>query len=65
MGSKYYTHFIAAPAGLRACGEWSGVVELTRPLRQKAETRELSLVLAHDLDLELDDIRILDWSPLH
>jgi len=65
MVSKYFTHFVAAIDEARDGGEWSGVVELTQPLRHETERRELSLVLANNLDMELDDIRILDWSRLH
>ena len=65
MGSRYYAHFIADSPQLAQAGEWSGVVELTRPLRQRAEERELSQVLAGSMDLKEDEIRILDWSWLH
>ena len=40
-------------------------MELTRPLRQRAEEYELSEVLAGSMELEAEEIRILDWSPLH
>jgi hypothetical protein len=46
-------------------GEWSGIVELTRPLRRRAEERELSQVLAGSMDLDAEEIRILDWAYLH
>ena len=65
MSSKYFAHFIAPPAPAGESGEWSGVIELTRPLQRARETRELALVLANSLDVELEDIRILEWSPLH
>jgi len=65
MGSKYYAHFIADSHQLAQAGEWSGVVELTRPLRQRAEEHELTQVLAGSMDLEAEAICILDWSALH
>ena len=65
MGNKYYAHFIAEPEDAAAHAEWTGVVELTRPLRCQAEVRELSLVLACSMDVELEEIRIIDWSLLH
>jgi hypothetical protein len=65
MGNKYYAHFIADSYSVAQAGEWSGVVELTRPLRRAAEERELSQVLAGSMDLEADEIEILDWSVLH
>jgi hypothetical protein len=46
-------------------GEWSGIVELTRPLSQRAEVQELSQVLAGSMDLQTEEIRILDWAWLH
>ena len=64
-GSKYYTHFIADTPQQRGGGEWSAVIELSRPLHATAEARELAQVLAKSLDLEAKDICILDWSRLH
>jgi hypothetical protein len=65
MSSKYYTHFTAPGAAPQASGEWCGVVELTTPLRATREPQELALVLACSLDLEIDEVRVLDWSRLH
>jgi hypothetical protein len=65
MGSRYYAHFIADSPHVAQAGEWSGIVELTRPLRQRAEELELSQVLAGSMDLRADEIRILDWAWLH
>jgi len=65
MSSKYYAHFTAPGAAPQANGEWCGVVELTAPLRAARERQELELVLACSLDLEIEDIRVLDWSRLH
>jgi hypothetical protein len=64
MGSRYYAHFIAESPSVAQAGEWSGIVELTRPLSKRAEEQELSQVLAGSMDLETDEIRILDWSWL-
>jgi hypothetical protein len=63
--SKYYTHFIAGKDGHSPRGEWSAVVELSRPLRTAAEARELSQVLASSLAMEAADICVLNWSRLH
>ena len=65
MGSRYYTHFIAESPSMAQAGEWSGIVELTRPLSQRAEVQELSQVLAGSMDLQTEEIRILDWAWLH
>jgi hypothetical protein len=65
MSSKYYAHFTAPGAAPQAGGEWCGVVELTAPLKKSREPQELALVLACSLDLEIEDIRVLEWSRLH
>jgi hypothetical protein len=64
MGSRYYAHFIAESPSVAQAGEWSGIVELTRPLSKRAEVQELSQVLAGSMDLDTEEIRILDWSWL-
>lgn len=65
MSSKYYAHFTAPGASHRAEGEWCGIVELSAPLRVARERQELALVLACNLDLEVEEVRVLEWSRLH
>ncbi|MEO7773311.1 MAG: hypothetical protein ABIT36_02840 [Steroidobacteraceae bacterium] len=65
MSSKYYAHFVADAVETPHAGEYTGVVELTRPLRREAEFKELRAVLARNFDLDSDDIRILHWARLH
>ena len=65
MASKYYAHFVADTADVLRPGEFSGVVELAVPLHRHRETRELRRALARDHDLDAEDIRILNWAPLH
>ena len=69
MAAKYYTHFVTASAAARrpadSSSEWSGVVELRRPLGNSAGTRELRSLLAQSVDLNSDEIRILHWARLH
>ncbi len=71
MAAKYYTHFVTADEPALATveaaesSEWSGVVELRRPLAQTAGTRELRSLLAQSFALASDDIRILHWARLH
>ena len=68
VATKYYTHFLTggpqrpAPDG---SSEWSGVVELRRPLESSGGTRELRSLLAQSFDLDSEDIRILHWARLH
>ncbi|MHB1872424.1 MAG: hypothetical protein ACYCT1_16430 [Steroidobacteraceae bacterium] len=45
--------------------EWSGVVELREPLRDRREMRELRALLAVNFNLDSEDIRILHWARLH
>ena len=67
MAAKYYTHFVTArgPSHQADMSEWSGVVELRRPLESDSGTRELRSLLAESFDLEMDEIRILHWARLH
>jgi hypothetical protein len=67
MSAKYYTHFVTAAGRAQAPGqsEWSGVVELRQPLEQPQGSRELKVLLAQSFDMEVDEIRILNWARLH
>ncbi len=68
MATKYYTHFLtggAKASGARPAHEWSGVVELHRPLNSRREMRELRSLLASNFALDSEDIRILQWARLH
>ncbi|MHB1540004.1 MAG: hypothetical protein ACYCUE_10950 [Steroidobacteraceae bacterium] len=67
MAAKYYTHFLTGGAGAEpvAAHEWSGVVELREPLRDRRELGELRVLLAVNFNLDSEDIRILHWARLH
>ena len=67
MATKYYTHFVTSTAAARSASsnEWSGVVELRRPLQKAGGTRELRSLLAESFDLDSDEIKILHWARLH
>ena len=68
MATKYYTHFVTgvprAPSAISS-NEWSGVVELRRPLDSGGGTRELRSLLAQSFDLDSEEIKILHWARLH
>lgn len=68
MAVKYYTHFLTG-GGIEPespmTHEWSGVVELLEPLRDRRELGELRSLLAVNFNLESEDIRILHWARLH
>lgn len=68
MAVKYYTHFLTGGGPeyeSPSIHEWSGVVELTEPLRDRRELGELRSLLAVNFDLDSEDIRILHWARLH
>jgi len=68
VAARYYTHFVTATAQIpfqADASEWSGVVELRRPLEGSGGTRELCTLLAQSFDLNSEDIKILHWARLH
>jgi hypothetical protein len=66
MSRKYYAHFVTdAAAMLGAPDEYRGVVELRAALRPQREAADLRALLARNLDLSAEDIRILNWATLH
>jgi hypothetical protein len=66
MSRKYYAHFVTeAEARLGAPDEYRGVVELRAALCPAREASELRTLLARDLDLTAEEVRILNWATLH
>jgi hypothetical protein len=65
MPNKYYAHFVTDTPEANHCGEYSGVVVLPNPLRPQRESRDLRVLLARNLDLNAEDIKILNWALLH
>jgi hypothetical protein len=66
MSRKYYAHFVTeAPEFLAMPDEYRGVVELRAALAPAREAAELRLMLARDLSVPAEDIRILNWATLH
>jgi len=64
MSHKYYAHFVTD--GMMATSdEYRGVVELRAELRPQREIADLRSLLARNLDLPPEDIRILNWATLH
>lgn len=65
MSVKYYTRFVLVdgePDG--ADQEYSGVVEVSRPTEPSYETHEIEALLAHNLDLGTDSVRLINWARL-
>ena len=64
MSRKYYAHFVTEGM-LASSDEYRGVVELRAELRPQRELADLRTLLARNLDLPPEDIRILNWAALH
>lgn len=65
MSAKYYTQFLLTDADYRGGNEFSGVVELNRPMDLDCETQDIEAVLAKNFDLQQDAVKLLSWSRLH
>lgn len=65
MSAKYYTQFLLTDAQYRGGNEFSGVVELSRPMDQDAETHVIESVLAKNFDLDRSAVKLVSWSRLH
>ncbi len=66
MGTKYYTRFLLQTVDQDSVDEYSGVVELHSARQAVMDTAEIEKLLAQSFDLDTSDqIRLLNWSPLH
>lgn len=65
MSVKYYTQFLLTDAQYRGGNEFSGVVELSRPMDRDADRRDIESVLARNFDLHRDSVKLVSWSRLH
>ena len=65
MTAKYYTQFMLTDAAYHGGNEFSGVVELNRPLETDSNTRDIEAVLAKNFDLSSSSVRLISWSRLH
>jgi len=65
MSAKYYTQFRLTDANYRGGNEFSGVVELSRPLAHDSDTADIEAVLAKNFDLQRSAVQLLSWSRLH
>jgi hypothetical protein len=64
MSAKYYTQFILTDTH-RDGNEFSGVVELSQPMDQHTDTRDIEAALARNFDLHRSAVKLLSWSRLH
>lgn len=65
MSAKYYTQFRLTDADYRGGNEFSGVVELSRPMDQDCEVEDIEAVLAKNFDLHRNAVKLVSWSRLH
>lgn len=65
MSAKYYTQFRLTDASYRGGNEFSGVVELNRPMDHDSDASDIEAVLAQNFDLQRSAVQLLRWSRLH
>ncbi len=65
MSAKYYTQFKLTDANYRGGNEFSGVVELSRPMEQDSDVSDIEAVLAKNFDLRISSVQLVSWSRLH
>ncbi len=65
MSAKYYTQFKLTDTDYRGGNEFSGVVELSRPMDQDSEVSDIEAVLAKNFDLQRSAVQLVSWSRLH
>lgn len=65
MAVKYYTQFRLTDAYYRGGNEFSGVVELSRPLDQNSDVSEIEAALAKNFDLSRGSVKLVSWARLH
>jgi hypothetical protein len=65
MAFKYYTQFILTDEAYQGRNEFSGVVELNRPMEDMHDPHDIELLLAQNFDLDCRDVKLLTWSRLH
>ena len=65
MSAKYYTQFRLNDAEYQGGNEFSGVIELNRPIDRDWENADIEAVLAQNFDLKQNDVTLLSWSRLH
>lgn len=65
MSAKYYTQFILTDAEYRGGNEFSGVVELSEPMDQDSNSKDIEAILARNFDLHRSSVKLVSWSRLH
>ncbi len=65
MATKYYTRFLLQDVDATEVDEYSGVVELQARDQSVLEPKQIEALLANSFDLDTEQVRLLNWSPLH
>ena len=65
MSAKYYTQFKLTDAQYQDGDEFSGVVELNRPMDELSDSSAIEAVLAQNFDLHQSAVKLVSWSRLH
>jgi hypothetical protein len=65
MSAKYYTQFILTDADYQGSNEFSGVVELSQPMDEDSDCKDIEAVLARNFDLQRSAVKLVSWSRLH
>ena len=65
MSVKYYTQFVLNDAEYRDGNEFCGVVELSQPMEQNSDERDIEAILARNFDLQQNAVKLVSWSRLH
>ena len=65
MSAKYYTQFVLTDAEYDGDNEFCGVVELSQPMDQDSDKRDIEAILARNFDLSQSAVRLVSWSRLH
>ena len=65
MSAKYYTQFVLTDAEYRGGNEFCGVVELSQPMDNDTDRRDIEAILARNFDLAQSAVRLVSWSRLH
>ena len=65
MTAKYYTQFKLTDGEYHGGNEFSGVVELSRPMDGDSNVTDIEAVLAKNFDLQQSAVQLVSWSRLH
>jgi hypothetical protein len=65
MSAKYYTQFKLTDADYQGGNEFSGIVELSRPMDVDSDVTDITTILARNFDLQQSAVQLVSWSRLH